>query len=188
MSAPCRNPIDERALLAYWLGEVAGADEARLDEHLLGCGHCSARLGELVALAGGIRDAFRHGALQVFVSDAFVKRLARQGLQVREYVVARNGSVNCTVAPEDDAVVSRLEAPLGGVARLDLVVHAPGLPAEVLQDVPFDPARGEVVMSANLANLRALPSLRLRFELIAVEGHDKRLIGDYTFNHTAHRG
>jgi hypothetical protein len=73
------------------------------------------------------------------------------------------------------------------VARLDLVVRPPGLPAEVRQGIPFDPARGEVVMSANVPQLRAMPSHRLRFELIAVDGQDRRLIGDYTFNHTAHR-
>ena len=105
---------------------------------------------------------------------------------MREYRVPRNGSVNCTVAPEDDLLVSRLEAPLAGVGRLDLVVHAPGLPDEVKQDIPFDPARGEVVMSANMPQLRAMPSLRLRFELVAVDGEDRRVLGEYTFNHSAH--
>jgi hypothetical protein len=188
MNAPaCPAPLDERELIAYWLGELAEPDEARIDEHLLGCEHCSARLGELVALAGGIREAFRRGELQAIVSDAFVRRLEAQGLHVREYRVPRNGSVNCTVAPEDDFVVSRLEAPLAGVGRLDLVVHPPGLPAELREDIPFDPARGEVVMSTNLLQLRAMPSHRMRFELVAVDGKDRRLIGDYTFNHTAHR-
>jgi len=182
---PCRAPLEERALVEYWLGELGEADEARLDEHLLGCAHCSARLGELVALAGGIRDAFRQGALQVFVSDAFVKRLAAQGVRLREYRVPRNGSVNCTVTPEDELLVSRLEAPLADVSRVDIVVHPPGLPAEVRQDVPFDPARGEVLFTPNLAQLRAMPSHRLRLELIAVDDAGERLIGEYTFNHTA---
>jgi len=185
--APCPAPLDERTLLEYWLDELSDDAEAAIDEHLLGCGHCSARLAELVALAGGIREAFRRGELRVCVSDAFVRRLEAQGLHVREYRVPRNGAVNCTVAPEDDFVVSRLEAPLAGVDRLDLVIHAPGLPAEVRQDIPFDPARGEVVVSANMPQLRAMPSHRLRFELVAVDGQGKRVIGEYTFNHTAHR-
>ena len=188
MSAPCQHPIDERALLAYWLGEVAEADEARIDEHILGCGHCSAHLAELVALAGGIREALRQGKVHAFLSDAFVRRVAARGLRVREYRVPRNGSVNCTVAPEDELLIGRLEAPLENVSRVDVVLHAPGLPADLRQDVPFDRERGEVVFAPNLAQLRAAPSHRLRLELIAVDGQDKRPIGDYTFNHTAHRG
>jgi hypothetical protein len=187
VSAPCQHPIDERALLAYWLGEVAGADEARIDEHLLGCGHCSERLGELAALAGGVREALRRGKVHAFVSEPFIRRLAEQGLRVREYHLPHNGSVNCTVTPEDDLVVSHLAAPLAGVSRVDVVLSAPGLPTEVFQDVPFDAARGEVVYAPNTTELRAAPSFRLRLELVAVEGQDKRLIGDYTFNHTAQR-
>ena len=187
MSAPpCAAPLDERTLVEYWLGELPDDAEAAVDEHILGCGHCSARLGGLVALAGGIREAFRRGGLQAVVGDAFVRRLAEQGLRVREYRVPRNGAVDCTVTPEDDLVVSRLEAPLAGVSRLDVVVHAPGLPAEVQQDVPFDAERGEVVYASNTTELRAAPSLRLRLELIAVDDSGRRVIGEYTFNHTAH--
>ena len=166
---------------------LAEAAEARIGEHLLGCGECSGRLAGLVALGDAIRDVFRHGVVRAFVTEAFVGRLAEQGLRVREYRVPRNASVECTVAPEDDLVVSRLEAPLAGVGRLDLVIHAPGLPEQVREDIPFDPARGEVVISVNMPQLRAMPSRRLRFELVAVDDAGKRLIGEYTFNHTAHR-
>lgn len=183
---PCPAPLDERTLLEYWLDELPDDAEAAVDEHLLGCGHCSARLADLVALAGGIREAFRGGDLQVFVSGAFVESLAAQGLRVREYRLPRNGSVNCTVTPEDDLVVSYLEAPLENVSRVDVVIHPPGLPVEVQQDVPFDPARGEVVMSSNMAQLRAMPTHRLRLELVAVDEKGRRVLGEYTFNHTAH--
>jgi hypothetical protein len=181
----CAAPLDERTLIEYWLGELPEGAEAAVDEHILGCGHCSARLGELVALAGGIRDALRHGKVHAFVSDSFIKSLAGQGLHVREYRVPRNGSVNCTVTAEDDLLIGRLEAPLAGVTRLDVVIHSPGLPGEVRQDVPFDPARGEVVVVPNMVQLRAAPSHRLRLELIAVDDDGRRTIGEYIFNHTA---
>ena len=38
--------------------------------------------------------------------------------------MAAGESVNCTITGEDDFVVSRLQAPLAGVARLDLVLQA----------------------------------------------------------------
>ena len=185
--AACPAPLDERTLLEYWLDELPENAEAAVDEHLLGCSHCSARLDKLVALAGGIHEALRRGKVHAFVSDPFIRRLAEQGLRVRQYHLQHNGSVNCTVTPEDDLVVSHLAAPLAGVSRVDVVLSAPGLPTVVCQDVPFDAARGEVVYAPNTTELRAAPSFRLRLELVAVEGQDKRLIGDYTFNHTAQR-
>jgi len=46
----CKNPIGFETLIAYWLGEVPEKSEAKLDEHLFGCAHCTRRLEELAAL------------------------------------------------------------------------------------------------------------------------------------------
>jgi len=40
--------------------------------------------------------------------------LAERKVRLREYRVPRNGSVNCSVAPEDEMVIARLDVPLGG--------------------------------------------------------------------------
>ncbi len=90
------------------------------EEHLFGCASCTARLQEIAGIADGIRTLVRTGSVQGVVSRAFLERIAGQGLRLREYQVAPGGSVNCTVAPEDDLIVSRLHAPLAGVNRLDL--------------------------------------------------------------------
>ena len=184
--AACPAPLDERTLLEYWLDELPEDAEAAVEQHLLDCGHCSARLGELVALAGGVREALRQGKVHAFLSGSFVGHVAAQGLRVREYRVPRNGSVNCTVAPGDELVVSHLEVPLEDVSRIDVVLHAPGLPAEVLHDVPFDAEHDEVLFVPNLTRLRAAPSHRLRLELVAVDDKGRRVLGEYTFDHTAH--
>lgn len=180
----CHTPIEFSALIEYWLGELDEATEGRIDEHLLGCGECSERLGQLVALAGGIRAAFRQGTVRAFVTEAFVQRLAELGVRMREYRVPRNGSVNCTVAPEDELLVARLEAPLAGVSRLDAISHLADAPAEVFHDIPFDAASGEVVIAPKIARLRAMPSHQHRVRLVAVDARGERVIGDYTFNHT----
>lgn len=44
-------------------------------------------------------------------------------MRIREYRLPPNGSVNCTVAPDDELLVTRLEAPLEGVERLDAVAR-----------------------------------------------------------------
>jgi len=188
MSQPgCASPIPAATLLEYWLGELDEAQEGRLDEHLLGCGHCSANLQSLVDVAGEVRAAVSAGAVHAVLTDAFVKRLAAQGLRLREYRVPHNGSVYCTVAPEDDLLITRLDAPLTGVERLDLehLGEDPGL--ERLRDVPFDAAAGEVVYTSRIERVRALPATTLRVRLLAVAPSGERLVGEYTFHHTPHR-
>jgi hypothetical protein len=184
----CASPVALATLLEYWLGELDEAREATLDEHLLGCGHCSATLQGLVDLAGEVRAAVRAGAVHAVLADAFVKRLAAQGLRLREYRVPHNGSVYCTVAPDDDLLITRLDAPLAGVERLDVeLLGGEGAGLERLRDVPFDAAAGEVVLAARMERMRALPASTVRMRLLAMAPSGERLVGEYTFHHTPHR-
>ncbi|HEY7377488.1 MAG TPA: hypothetical protein VH542_02270, partial [Steroidobacteraceae bacterium] len=98
----CDAPIADERLLGYWLGEVAGVEENALDEHLLGCDNCSERLRKLADLGAGVRAIVARGGVQAVITDGLLECLARQGLQIREYSVFPSGSVNCTVAPDDD--------------------------------------------------------------------------------------
>jgi len=180
----CSAPVAFPALVEYWLGELNEAAEARLDEHLLGCGACSERLAGIVALADGIRAAFAHGKVRAFVTEAFVQRLAERGVRLREYRVPRNGSINCSVAPEDEQLIARLEAPLAGVKRLDAIAYPPGAPEEVFHDIPFDAASGAVVLASRIEHVRMLPSHHYRVRLVGVDDRGEHVIGDYTFNHT----
>jgi hypothetical protein len=175
--------VDFRTLVDYWLGEVGTEAEAEADEHLLACEKCGARFDEVIALAGGIREGFARGRLHAFVTDGFVRRLGEQGIRVHEYRIPRNGSVNCTVHPQDQLLVARLEASLEGVTRVDAVREEPG-PLKVFHDVPFDPGSGTVLMIPSIATLREMPSHSARVRLVSVEGEIKRVLGEYTFHHT----
>jgi len=186
MNVPdCKAPIAFPTLIEYWLGELDEAAEARIDEHLFGCDGCGGQLDEIVALAGGIRAAFGEGLVGTFLTSAFVGHLAEHGVRVREYRVPHNGSVNCSVAPEDEVAVAYLHAPLAGVSRLDVIINIAETPPVVIRDIPFDAASGEVVFAPKMALLRAMPSHRNRIELVAVDAAGERVIGDYTLNHTA---
>ncbi len=181
----CATPIPVATLLEYWLGELDEAREGPLEEHLLGCSDCSASLQILVDIAGGVRAAVRAGTVGVILTDACLKRLAAQGLRLREYRVPHNGSVNCTVAPNDDLLIARLDAPLAGVERLDVEQSGGAMQrVERLRDVPFDSATGEVVVASRIDRIRALPAATLRMRLLAVGPSGERLVGEYTFNHT----
>jgi anti-sigma factor RsiW len=85
VSAPlCAEPLDLVALIDYWLGDLGPDEEAPVEEHLLGCAACSERTADLVALAGGVRRLATLGVVRAVVTAAFLRRLADEGLRVRE--------------------------------------------------------------------------------------------------------
>ena len=172
---------DFETLVRYWLGELDA--EAGVDEHLLGCDRCGREFDDLVALAGGIREAFARGALHLFVTEGFVRRLDEQGTPMHVYRVPRNGSVNCTLLPEERYVVVRVEVPLEGVVRVDATFEIEGQ-SQTYHDVPFDAAGGTVVVVPRATTLREMPSHRAHLRLVAVEGGTERELGTCTFHHT----
>src|SRR5207253_903185 len=141
---------DQSRLLAYWLGELDDTEEGALEEHYLGCELCAAELGEIEALASGVRGAFANGRVATVLTPAFVDQLRSGGVRVREYTVPRNGSVNCTLAPEDQLLIGRLQLPEMDTGRVDAIVTAAGQDFR-LEDVPFDAASGELVMAPSIA-------------------------------------
>lgn len=184
--ASCQEPLGWDTLLAYWLGELEPGDEAQIEEHYLGCGQCSRRLEQLAALVRDVGTLARTSGVNMIVDEPFVDRLRDAGLQVREYRVALNGSVNCTVTPEDDFVVGRLEAPLAGVRRVDMLSQFSFSDAEQRQeDIPFVAGSGGVVIAPSIEALRAMPTSVLRIRLLAIDDQGERTLGEYTFNHTA---
>jgi hypothetical protein len=186
MNTPsCASPLDWSTLLAYWLGEQDPAAEARTEEHYLGCELCSRRLEELASLAQGVLAVANTGAFDAVLTEHFVQIQKARGQHVRTYHVPHNGSVNCTIAPEDDLVVSYLEAPLADVTRLDLIFVRPDGKFEIRrEDIPFIPESASVLVATSTATLRTLPKATARMRLLAVDDHGERVIGDYTFNHT----
>ncbi|HEX7375364.1 MAG TPA: zf-HC2 domain-containing protein [Steroidobacteraceae bacterium] len=179
--APCSTTSQD--LVAYWLGELDDVPEEHLEEHLFTCPACSSRLQALVDLGGAIRAEFRHGTFGSLLPPVFVRRIAASGLNVREYHLEAGDSVNCTIAPADDLVVSYLHAPLGNVRRLDVVMHDPATGSVRMDDVAFDPAADSLTLVPGVAYLRTLAHAQLQVRLLTVDGVDERVIGDYTFNH-----
>ena len=167
-------------LVEYWL-DAAG--ESPLEEHLLACSACGERLAWLAALGEAVPALVRRGEALLVLTAGVLARLAAAGVSIREYRLAPGGSVNCTIAPEDDVVVARLRAPLDGVQRLDLVALAEGFEHR-LEDVPFDAASGEVVVAQQSPRLRALGHGTEVARLIAVGAHGETVIGEYTFRHS----
>jgi hypothetical protein len=179
-------PIDAARLADYWLGALPDAEEAGVEEHLLGCDRCGARLREVIALADAIGRLAREGSLRMVVSDGFLQRAREEGLRVREYAPAPGGSVQCTVTADDDLLVGRLAADLSGVARVDLCFcDESGVEQVRLPDIPVGAGAGSVIFQESITFAKAAPSYTTVARLVTVdEGGHERLLGEYTFNHT----
>jgi hypothetical protein len=178
----CTMSRDE--LLAWWLGELDAAADARLDAHVFACETCANRLTALLQLGDAIRRATLAGHFGFVVPRAFVGCMRAAGLTLREYTLQPGGSVNCTIAPGDDFVVSHLHVPLAGVTRLDVVLDDPAQGQFRLDDVPFDPNSDALTLVPSAALLRSFGVTQQRVRLIAVTDAQEHVLGEYTFNHT----
>lgn len=171
-------------LLGYWLGELEEAQERVMDEHLFECASCSGRLDEIVRLGKAVRRDLLSGGVTFVTSTPFIEAFQQAGWRVREYGLDVGGSVDCTVGRDDDFVVAYLRAPLRGVQRLDVTIDEATAGRLRLEDVPFDPEAGAIAAVTSTTYLRSLQRTRLRMQLLAVDGAQERVLGEYTFNHS----
>lgn len=182
----CEKPIDAAVLADYWLALLAQPEEDAVEEHLMGCDACGARLREVMELVEGVRKLAREGSLRMVVSDEILQRAAQEGLQIREYTVPQNGSVQCTVGPEDDLLIGRLTAQLGAAKRVDVsLCNELGEEMDRLPDIPVFAGAAGVNVQVSIGQMKAAPDFKLIARLLAVdeEGVESPL-GEYTFNHS----
>ena len=151
-------PIE--TLLAWWLHETDAAETDVVDEHLLRCDACGETLDALLALADGVRAAFKAGLVGAIASAEFVAKVATRGHRVREYRLPWNGGV--------DAVLE--------------FSYAPGVRHRI-EDVPFDAGAGEVIYLPKIAEVKRAPAHTHTVTLIATRDGAERSLGTYTFRH-----
>jgi hypothetical protein len=170
----------------YWLAALAPAVEETVEEHLLACDECGDRLRAMIAMAEGLRTLARSGSLRVVISDHFVKHAARMGRRVREYAPPAGGSVECTVAADDDFLVARLAADLNEATRVDLSwCDDQGVELVRMTDIPVRGDAGSVICQESITFAKASPSNTLVARLLGVDTQgSERLLGEYLFHHT----
>lgn len=179
--------VDFPQLIAYWFGELPEAQQSQIEEHVFGCEHCTQRLQFLAEVGSGVQAIVGQGAIGFLVTQPFIDRLRAQGMRIREYAMGPGGSVNCTITPQDDFVISRLKAPLTDVTRLDVEIQTGDAPTERRKDILFDATAGEVVSVPPAVMIRAIAApTTMRMRLLAVDDAGERVIGEYHFNHAPH--
>ena len=170
-------------LLAWWLDELDEKESEEVEAHLFECDDCVARLRELLRLRAAVKDALLQGHVAGAVSSQFIGKLRDDGLRVREYRVEAGASVACTIAPDDDVLVSCLQAPLGGIRQLDLEFETQDGTFRSTH-IAFDAGANVVNVIAPTAAVKKMGVETQRMRLYAVAPGSERLVGEYTFNHS----
>jgi hypothetical protein len=175
-------------LLGLALGELPSAEAAEVEQHVLECSPCAASLERLLALRDEVPALVRSGGMRFGgITAPLLERMERLGLITRTYRVEVGGSVACSVARDDLYTALHMQrVPLEGVARLDIDVVIPGRERR-LTDVPFDAARGLVLMAQRADYIRTLPGGLHVLRLLAVEANGERELCHFDLNHTAYR-
>jgi anti-sigma factor RsiW len=166
-------------IAAFTLDELDTETADAFEEHYFGCDACTARLEqlrELVTKLGSalppILTAERRRALEA----------AHPGHAVVDVRPGQTAELHLgALAPVGLWV---MHAPLAGVKRVDFEARdATGAPLFALDDVPFDAARGEVVLACQV-HYRALPGTsRLEVSLTATDATGARAVNAYTLEH-----
>jgi hypothetical protein len=87
-------------------------------------------------------------------------------------------------SPDVDLLVFELQTDVAKADRVDVEIASPtGEPRYVLEDVPFDRKTGEVLIACQRHYEGMFPAGDPIFSVHAVEGGERRAVGDYVVTH-----
>ncbi len=180
----CTAPIEFVDIVDYWTGDLPRTTTEAIEEHMFTCAECAHQLAEGEALARGIAAVVREGRFHAIVTDAFLNRLAQDGVRIRMYAVEPGDVVPCSVWADDDLIVTRIRADFAGVASVTLVTRiASGEEISRLSDVAVRPGQREIINAISASLIRPLPSTRLQLIVTARAESGERTLGDYVLEH-----
>jgi hypothetical protein len=184
----CQSPLPFASLVDYWAGDLPEEEQARVEEHQFACATCAERLESIGELTRGIAAvAKRRGGFAFSLTASMVKKLEEHGLVMRYYRARPGDVVPCTVGPDDDLMVTWLDADFAGVERVDLALYNEAGQLQFRnEDVPVDHGTNQVIYTLAGDLLRKAlhhgPE-KVRVELISVDAQGERVLGQYIFAH-----
>jgi hypothetical protein len=180
----CPSPIGFADVVDYWAGDLAPAEEGRIEEHVFACADCARELAAAEALARDIKSVAREGRLQSVVTDSILNRLAADGVRIRTFTLEGEDVVPCAVWADDDLVVARIRANLADVDSVTIVTRqASGEEIGRLADVAVRPGQQEILNAFSAAHLRKLPQTRVHITVTAQTEKGEGTIARYTLEH-----
>ena len=180
----CPAPMAFADVVDYWAGDLAPAEEGRIEEHVFTCPDCARELAAAEALAREIRSVAREGRLISVVTDSILNRLAADGVRIRTFTLEGEDVVPCAVWADDDLVVARSRADLAQVDSVTIGTRqASGEEIGRLSDVAVRPGQREILNAFSAAHLRKLPQTRVHITVTAQAGSGEGTIAEYTLEH-----
>ena len=183
-SDQCSSGASFADLLDYWTGDLDQASAERVEAHVFECAECADRLADIATIAAGLADAVRGARVQSVITDAVLNKLSRDGIRIRTYTPQPGTFIPCAIWPEDDLVVSRLRGDFSGYDELTLVLQADGGPELTRNvDIPLISGTREILTATSAAQLRQLPSIRLKLIVFGKRGNAEQVIAEYGLEH-----
>jgi hypothetical protein len=180
----CPSPIGFADVVDYWTGDLGGAAEDRIEEHVFACAECARELAAAEAIARGISALAREGRLQSVVTDTILNRLAADGVRIRMFTLEGSAVIPCAVWADDDLVVSRIRGDFADAASVTIATRqTSGEPISVLPDIAVRPGQREILNAFPAAQLRELPATRVLVTVTAHGASGQRTIAEYTLEH-----
>jgi hypothetical protein len=174
----CSKPIPFEMLVALSTGDLPPDEAATVEEHIFSCDDCAAASDRLARLVGGIREL-----IPPMLSHALRDRLVARGTRVLHTPVEASIPARARYAPDVDLLVHVLRADLSRADRVDVELVTPeGVALLQFEHVPFDAKGGEVLIACQRHYEGMFPDDPI-FRLHAVEGGERRCVGDYFVHH-----
>ena len=178
--SPCPS---HETLAALWAGELDGSEATAVDEHIFTCDACATATERLAKTIGRLREN-----LPFVISHAHRDRLAAAGTRIHvtqlEPAQDRHATKSARFTPDVDLLVHALHCDLSNADRVDVEIASPtGTPRYMLEGVPFDRERGEVLIACARHYEPMFPAGDPVFSVYAVEAGERRIFGEYVVTH-----
>jgi hypothetical protein len=178
----CPLSIGRDELARFWLGDLDERETTTLEDHVFECTVCHEGLRGLAAIADGVRVAMALDRLPPLPTPERLAELRASGMRLVVLDAAPGEVVTRPMDLEVDGIVFRLHAPLSGVAQVDLEICGPaGERFLLVPSVPFDRAKGEVVLACGRDTAQVVPESLVRL----FDGNDRNLLAEYRLVHPA---
>jgi hypothetical protein len=178
MKCPRAIPYESLVALMSGAGELDDATARSFEDHLFECDPCAEEWTRLAAVVGGLRET-----IPMVISHAHRERMIADGKRISVTEVTEGVDTPARFAPELDLMVFALKVDLAGVERVRVDIVAPdGSKRFIEEDVPFDRAKGEVLVACQ-RHFEGMFESDPTFEVYAMQQAEPRRLASYRVLH-----
>lgn len=145
MSQVCDLPVPWETLVLYWADDLPADAQEALEEHLMGCGPCTAASAQVARITEALR-----ALLPPLLTPERLLHLRQQGVSIVENAMLPGERRQVVFPHAADLLLHRL----GGLdlaqaerVRFTLRAESSGRILVAVDDAPFDRERGELLLA-----------------------------------------